>query len=190
MLKTFFAASLTLLVSTSLFAAELEVGADAPNFEGLTCQTDKQHCLADFKDKKAVVLMFTCNTCPVAVAYEPRMVDFATKYKEKGVQFIAINTKGSEGPAEIKAKAEEAGFNFPYVDDADQSTAAAYGATCTPHVFIVAEGKVVYEGAFDNAMKDPTDNYVANAVDEILAGKSVSNPSTKQFGCGISYKTK
>lgn len=188
MLKKAFAACVAVAMAAPAFAGTIEIGADAPNFEGLTCQTDKEHCLADFKDKKAVVLFFTCNACPVAIAYEDRMVEFATKYKDKGVQLIAINTKGSEGSEAIKAKAEEAGFNFPYVEDADQSTAAAYGATCTPHVFIVADGKVVYEGSFDDNMKGPEKHYVVDAVEEILAGKSVTTSSTKEFGCGISYK--
>ena len=121
------------------------------------------------------------------MAYEDRFVEFQKKYGEKGVKFVAINAnKASEDLAVMKTRAEEKGFNFPYVFDASGKSATEYGAKVTPHIFVLdGERKVAYVGAFDDSQEKPTKNYVADAVDAILAGKKVEVTNTKAVGCGI-----
>jgi peroxiredoxin len=180
------ALSLLALVAPA-FAAELEIGAKAPSFSALPGVDGKECSLDGMKDAKAIVVCFTCNKCPVAVAYEDRFVEFQKKYGEKGVKFVAINAnKNSEDLAVMKTRAEEKGFNFPYVYDASGKLATEYGARVTPHVFVLdGERKVAYVGAFDDSQTKPTKSYVADAVDAILAGKKVETTNTKAFGCPI-----
>jgi peroxiredoxin len=181
--------SLLVLVAPA-FAAELEIGAKAPTFAGLPGVDGKECSLDGMKDAKAVVVCFTCNTCPVAVAYEDRFVAFQKKYADKGVKFVAINAnKNSEDLAVMKTRAEEKGFNFPYVFDASGKLATEYGARVTPHIFVLdGERKVAYVGAFDDSQQKATKHYVADAVDAILAGKKVEVTNTKAVGCGINNK--
>lgn len=172
------------------FAAELEIGAKAPEFKGLPGVDGKEYSLDAMKDAKAIVVCFTCNQCPVAVAYEDRFVEFQKKYADKGVKFVAINAnKASEDLAVMKTRAEEKGFNFPYIYDASGKSATEYGAKVTPHIFVLdAERKVAYVGAFDDSQTKPSKTYVADAVDAILAGKKVEVTNTKAVGCGIRNK--
>jgi peroxiredoxin len=172
------------------FAAELEVGAKAPDFKSLPGTDGKSYSLADMKDAKVVVVCFTCNQCPVAVAYEDRFVEFNKKYAGKGVKFIAINAnKSSEDLAAMKTRAEEKGFNFPYVFDKSGESATKYGATVTPHIFVLDQNRsVAYVGAFDDKQNNPTKSYLTDAVDALLAGKKVEVANTKAFGCGIRNK--
>ena len=181
--------SLVALVSPAL-AAELEIGAKAPAFSSLPGVDGKECSLDAMKDAKAIVICFTCNKCPVAVAYEDRFVEFQKKYGEKGVKFVAINAnKNSESLEVMKTRAEEKGFNFPYVFDASGKLATEYGARVTPHIFVLdGERKVAYVGAFDDSMDKPAKHYVADAVDAILAGKKVELTNTKAVGCGINNK--
>ena len=187
--RTFIALSLVALCAPA-FAAELEVGAKAPEFKGLPGTDGKEYSLADMKDAKAVVVCFTCNRCPVSVAYEDRFVEFTKKYGEKGVKFVAINSnKSTEDLAAMKTRAEEKGFNFPYVYDESGKLATEYGARVTPHMFVLdAKGKVAYVGAFDDNQNKPSKHYVADAVDAVLAGKAPETTKTKAFGCGIQNK--
>src|SRR5690606_16162913 len=107
--------------------------------------------LDDYKDAKAIVVTFTCNVCPVAVAYEDRFVEFTKKYGEKGVKFVAINCSPSEDLEKMKQRAEEKGFNFPYAYQEDGSAAKAYGAKVTPHIYVLDQDRnVAYIGAFDD----------------------------------------
>ena len=172
----------------SLFAAEIEVGAKAPDFTAIG--TDgKEYSFASVKDAKLLVLSFTCNNCPVAKAYEDRFIEFTKKYEPKGVKFIAINANNqSEGLEQMKKRAQEKDFNFPYVFDASGDSARAYGARVTPHLFIVKDGKIAYRGAFDDKQRNSKKSYVADAVDALLAGKTPEVTSTKAFGCGIKIK--
>jgi peroxiredoxin len=170
-----------------------EIGAIAPEWENLTGTDDKQHSLKDLADAKAVAVVFTCNTCPVAQAYEDRLVQLANDYQDKGVTFVAINVNNVEGdklPA-MKERAEEKGFTFSYLYDPSQQIARDYGATVTPHVYLLDEQrKIVYEGAIDDNQDASAakEHYLRDAIDATLAGQQPTVASTEQFGCGIKYE--
>jgi peroxiredoxin len=171
--------------------ADVKVGDKAPEFKDIPTVEGKKISLADYKDAKAVVVTFTCNNCPVAVAYEDRFVEFTKKYGDKGVKFIAINCSPSEDMEKMKQRAEEKGFNYPYGYQEDGAAAKAYGAKVTPHIYILDQDrKVAYIGAFDDNQNDSKieKKYVADAVDAILAGKEVPVAETKAVGCGIKIK--
>lgn len=153
--------------------------------------------LSDYKDAKGFVIIFTCNTCPFAVASEERIVALDKTFKSKGYPVIAINPNNPEVQPDdtfelMQKKANDAGFSFPYLFDESQSVYAKYGATKTPHVYLLQkeEGKhiVKYIGAIDDnvrnaeAVKDP---FLANAINELLAGKEVSVKETKAIGCSV-----
>lgn len=172
-------------IGQHLSAAEIEIGAAAPDFKAQGVD-GKEYSLKGNKGKKATVVCFTCNLCPVAVAYEDRFNAFAKQYADKGIAFIAINCNKSEDVAAMKKRAEEKGFVFPYVFDASGDSARGYGARVTPHVFVVDQkGNVVYRGSFDDKQQNPTRAYVEDAVKAVLAGKTPETQTTKAFGCGI-----
>ena len=174
--RTFFAFALVALCVPA-YSAELEIGTHAAEFKALPGVDGKEYSLPDMKDAKAVVVCFTCNRCPVAVAYEDRFVEFSKKYSSKGVKFVAINAnRKTEDIAAMKTRAEEKGFNFPYVFDKSGKLATEYGARVTPHIFVLDQNRnVAYVGAFDDDMEKPTTNYVEDAVNAVLAGKKVSD---------------
>jgi peroxiredoxin len=184
--RTFLALSLVALCAPA-YAAEVEIGAKAPDFKNLPGVDGKEYSLADMKDAKVVVVCFTCNICPVAVGYEDRFVEFNKKYAGKGVKFIAINAnRKTEDISAMKTRAEEKGFNFPYVFDKSGKLATEYGARVTPHIFVLdAKSNVAYVGSFDDKQVGPTKSYVVDAVDALLAGKKVEFTNSKAFGCGI-----
>jgi peroxiredoxin len=186
--RTFLALSLVALCAPA-YSAELEIGAKAPDFKGLPGIDGKEYSLAGMKDAKVVVVCFTCNECPVAINYEDRFVEFTKKYNSKGVKFIAINARhASEDLAKMKGRAEEKGFNFPYVAENSGKLAGEYGAKVTPHIFVLDQNRqVAYVGAFDDNQDTSkvAKPYVADAVDALLAGKKVQTTSTKAIGCGI-----
>ncbi len=170
-------------------AAGVDVGEKAPEFKNLPTADGKKISMSDFGDAKAMVVCFTCNNCPVAVAYQDDFVKFTQQYKDKGVAFVAINVNTGEDLAKMKTRAEEAGFNFPYAYDASQETAKAYGATVTPHLYVLDKNRqVTYIGAFDNNQNKPTEHYVKEVVDSVLAGKKPEVQNTRAVGCGIKWK--
>ncbi len=178
----------------ALFAG-VKIGDPAPNFKGIVGTDDKKHSLSDFKDSKLVVLVFTCNHCPVASAYEKRLVAVQDDYKAKGVQVVAVNVNNIEPDRldKMKQRAKDKKFNFPYLYDSSQKLGHDYGATVTPHVFLLDQKrKVVYMGAVDDKMKadDVKKTYLRDALDALLAGKRPPKTVTKQFGCGIKYEKK
>tara|TARA_A100000171_G_C2140455_1_gene155182 strand:+ start:8928 stop:9629 length:702 start_codon:yes stop_codon:yes gene_type:complete len=156
--------------------------------------------LSDYKDAKGFVVIFTCNTCPFAVASEDRIIALDKKYKEKGYPVIAINPNDPEVQPDdtfelMQAKAKEKGFTFPYLYDASNSVYASYGATKTPHVYLLKKedkGNVVkYIGAIDDNVRNGDavkDQFLAKAIDELLAGKEVSVKETKAIGCSVKQK--
>lgn len=187
--RAFLALSIVALCAPA-YAAEVEIGTKAPDLKGLVGADGKEYNLADMKDKKVVVVCFTCNSCPVAVAYEDRFIEFQKKYAGKGVQFLAVNAnKKTEDIAAVKTRVEEKGINYPYVFDKTGTSATAYGALVTPHIFVLDQDrKVAYVGAFDDKQNGPTKGYVADAVEALLAGKKVEFTNSRAIGCGIQNK--
>ena len=182
------AAALTCLFTGVSSAQEIEIGAKAPDFK-VKGIDDKEYTLESMKDSDVVVLAFTCNSCPVAVAYEDRFIEFAKKYKDKKVTFVAINCNNKTEDLEaMKERAEEKGFNFIYAFDETGKSAKDYGARVTPHLFVVKDGKVQYRGAFDNDMRKPSEHYVSTAVNSLLKGETPEKTSTRAVGCGIKMK--
>jgi len=171
--------------------AKVELGDKGPDFM-LFGVDYKYHYLDKYQDAKAVVLVFTCNHCPVAKAYQDALIALGKKYQAKGIQFIAINTNpadmvAADGFPQMIERAKEKGFPYPYVYDETQQVSRAYGATHTPHIFVLGpERTVVYMGAVDNRHKAP--HYLADALDAILAGEEIERPVTRQFGCTIKYR--
>lgn len=173
----------------------LAIGEPAPAWKELAGVDDKQHSLADLEDAKAVVVVFTCNQCPVAKAYEDRLIAIQNDYADKDVALVAINVNKAESellPA-MKERAEEKGFEFAYLHDPSQQIARDYGATVTPHVFILdGDRNLAYVGALDDNMKaDKVEKqYLRDALDAILAGSTPETAETKPAGCGIKYEKK
>jgi len=189
-------AALAVLCAAGSCLAEVEVGAEAPAFSDLKGVDGETHSLADYEDAKAVVAIFTCNHCPVAKAYEDRIIELQSDYGDKGVQVVAINPNSpkkqpQDGYEQMKTRAKEKEFNFPYLVDATQEVARSYGATRTPHVFILdGEREVAYIGAIDDNMNASKveKQYVRDALDAILAGNDPDPASTNAVGCTIKWE--
>jgi len=175
--------------------AELKVGDKAPAWKDLEGTDGKKHGLDEASKAKAVVVVFTCNHCPVAAAYEERLAKFAKEYAAKGVETIAINVNNLEEdklPA-MKKRWKEKGWAFTYLYDPSQEIGRAYGAKVTPHWYVLdSQRNVAYIGAFDDNQNaaQAKKRYVADAVDAVLAGKKPPVTETKAFGCGIKYEDK
>lgn len=172
---------------------ELKVGDQAPAWKDLAGTDDKQHSLKDLEKAKAVAVVFTCNTCPVAQAYEDRLNKLAADYKDKGVAVVAINVNKdpSNSLDAMKQRAEKKGLSYSYLFDPSQQIARDFGATCTPHAFLLdGKRKVVYMGAIDDDMNADSvrQRSLQDAIDAVLAGKAPTVAKTKQFGCGIHYE--
>lgn len=157
----------------------------------------KMVSLSDYKDAKGFIVIFTCNTCPYAVMYEDRIIELDKKYADKGYPVIAImpnNPKVQPGDSmdNMKKRAKEKGFTFPYLMDKGQEIYPQYGATKTPHVFVLQKtqkgNQVKYIGAIDDNYKDASavkTKYVEEAVDALLEGKEVKETQTRAIGCTI-----
>ena len=184
------ALAIVLVTSTSSFAAGVEIGDKAPDFEAIGVD-GKVVTLDSVKDAKVVVVNFTCNECPVAKAYEDRFIEFAQKYEDRGVKMLAINVNVSENLEMMKERAQSKGFSFPYAYDESGDSARAYGATVTPHLFILDQDRrIAYMGSFDDKMSEPTESFAVDAVEALLAGKKPETTTTKEFGCGIQPRIK
>lgn len=188
--------SLTLFLNSKFGSTGLNVGDKASDFE-LKSVDGKMVSLSDYKDAKGYILIFTCNSCPYAIAYEDRIIALHKKYAPKGYPVIAINPNDakiqpSDSFEEMKKRASDKGFPFPYVLDETQQVTRAYGASRTPHVFLLdKELNVKYIGAIDNNHKDAKaadQKYVEEAVDALMEGKQVETDFTKAIGCGIKWR--
>lgn len=189
----------SLLVLFAGKAPKYEVGDTVSDFK-LKNVDGKIVSLADYKTSKGVIVIFDCNTCPVSKAYNDRIIALNDKYESQGFPVVAINandpeTSRGDSFEEMVAVAKKKKYEFPYLVDETQSVAKAFGASNTPHVFVLKREensfKVAYIGAIDNNTRDASSadkKYVELAVDDLLAGKSVSNPKTKAIGCGIKWK--
>lgn len=195
--------SLVLIVFTLITAFGLKstsegykIGDKATDFS-LKNIDNKMVSMANYHDAKGFIIIFTCNTCPYSVAYEDRINELDKKYKEKGYPVIAINpnnpaVKKGDDFSDMQVRAKEKGFTFPYLFDDGQNIYPQYGATRTPHVFLLNKENenliVEYIGAIDNNSQDAnavTEKYVENAVDALLEGKKPALTNTKAIGCSI-----
>jgi peroxiredoxin len=175
---------------------KLEIGQRAPDFN-LPGVDGKDHSLSSYKDKKVVVVMFTCNHCPYVQAYEDRLISIQRDYADKGVQLVAINANDSAGYPEddfdnMVKRAKKKNFNFPYLRDDTQRTARGYGAEYTPEMFVLnSKFEVRYIGRVDDNWQNPDkvrSHDLRNALNAILAHKKVENPVTHAIGCTIKWK--
>lgn len=153
--------------------------------------------LSDFEEAKGFIVIFTCNTCPVSVANEDRIIDLNEKYKDQGYPVIAINpnnpkTSGGDSYELMKVRAKDKGFNFPYLFDDGQKVYPTYGASKTPHVYVLNKEDdeliVRYIGSIDDSARNAgavKTKFVENAVDALTKGVPVEIASTKAIGCSI-----
>ena len=186
----------------------LEIGASAPDFK-LKGIDGKIYTLASFKNAKILVIVFTCNHCPTAQAYEDRIISLRKDYSNKNVDVVAVNpndpkairldelgyTDMSDTYEEMKLRAQKKHFNFPYLYDGEtQAMAKAYGPVATPHVFIFDKNrKLRYQGRIDNMekpTKTPTSFDARNAIDDLLNNRNVAVQTTKVFGCSVKWAEK
>ena len=186
----------------------LEIGASAPDFK-LPGIDGKTYTLASFADAKILAIVFTCNHCPTAQAYEERIIQLTNDYKDKKVAVVAISpndpksvnlnelgyTDLSDSFEEMKIRAKEKKYNFPYLYDGEtQSISKKYGPVATPHIFIFDKNrKLVYQGRIDdveNPAKKPNTTDARNAIEAVIAGKAVPTATTKVFGCSVKWAEK
>lgn len=191
-LLIFFAAVLTIdSVDNGYDIGDIATDFNLENIDG------KFVSLSDFNDAKGFIIVFTCNTCPYAVLYEDRIEALNKKYASQGYPLIAImpnnvQTKPGDSMKSMKQRAIDKGFTFPYLMDAGQKIYPQYGATKTPHVYILestTRGPVVrYIGGIDDNYKDATlvkTNYVEDAIEALKKGNLIKQTTTKAIGCSI-----
>ena len=186
----------------------LAIGAKAPDFK-LPGTDGKIYSLASFAKAKILVIIFTCNHCPTAQAYEDRIIQLTADYKSKDVQVIAVSPNDpfavrldelgysdmGDTFEEMKTRHKQKKYNFPYLyDGKTQNTSKAYGPVATPHVFIFdKERKLRYKGRIDDVekpSKTPHTTDTRAALDELLTNKEVTGNTTKVFGCSIKWASK
>jgi peroxiredoxin len=200
------------VMALASFAADqpetLKIGAQAPDFNLLGVD-GKRYSLKSFADADILAVVFTCNHCPTAQAYEERIKKLTADYKTKKVAVVAISsndpkailldelgyTDMSDTYDEMKLRAKDMGYNFPYLYDGDdQKIALAYGPVATPHIFIFDKArKLQYNGRIDDVEKPtgtPKNIDARNAIEAMLAGKPVPVPATKTFGCSMKWAAK
>lgn len=173
----------------------LKIGSPAPNFN-LPAVDGNTYSLDSFKDKDALIVIFSCNHCPYVRAYEDRIIQIQNDYKDK-LQIVAINSNDTtnypeDSFEEMIKRAKEKNFNFPYLRDETQEVAKAYGATHTPEIFLFdKERKLAFHGKIDDNWQEPSKvktPYLRNAIEELLANKPISVPETFTIGCTIKWK--
>lgn len=176
-----------------------EVGDEVADFK-LKNVDGKMIALSEYADDKGAIVIFDCNTCPYSKAYNDRIIALNKKYSAKGYPVIAINAndpQASPGDSydEMVSQAKRKKYDFPYLIDETQAVARSFGATNTPHVFVLqktgGDFKVAYIGTIDNNSRDAssaTKKYVEEAVDALLSGQPVERTNTKAIGCSIKWK--
>ena len=186
----------------------LAIGASAPAFN-LPGVDGKTYNLASFANSKILVIVFTCNHCPTAQAYEDRLIKLTSDYASKGVAVVAISpndpksirldelgyTDLSDSFEEMKVRSQQMNYNFPYLYDGDTETASmAYGPIATPHVFVFdEERKLRYNGRIDDTekpTKTPNSTDARNAIEALLSNTEVAVKTTKVFGCSVKWAEK
>jgi peroxiredoxin len=188
------ALALCLVAGANAKNTKLHIGDPAPVWQNLPGVDGKTHSLSDLKDKDVVVVVFTCNHCPVAVAYQDRIIDFARKYagpdSKTALVAINVNNIAADILPKMVERAQEKSFNFPYLYDETQQIGHAYGASVTPEFFVLdRDRKVVYMGAMDdNRHADRVSvNYLEPAVQAAQKGEKPTQTESKPVGCSIKY---
>lgn len=172
----------------------LSIGDRAPTFV-LPGTDGRQHAYGG-EDENATVVIFTCNHCPYALAWEERLLQVGRDYAHHGVRFLAINPNDAERkPADsfenMKARLAENPWPFPYLRDESQEVARAYGALTTPDVYVFnADGELVYRGAPDADYEDDAQNarWLRDALDSVIDGKTPQTSETESVGCSVKWK--
>lgn len=198
MKKILFMSAALLLILASPMQAQLKIGDKAPDFK-LRNVDNSWVALKDYSDQKGVVVIFSCNHCPYVKLYEERYVALQEEFGPRKFPLVAINSNDStivaeDGFSYMVQNAVEKGFNFPYLLD-DKQLFKAYGATRTPHVYLLKnDGKhftVAYIGAIDDNPQDASDvkdRYLAQAIEAVLKGEQPSPAETRAVGCTIKFK--
>lgn len=173
----------------------LTIGEAAPDFR-LPGVDGRDHGLADFADKAVLLVVFSCNHCPYVQAYEDRLIALQRECGARGAQIVAINSNDDtshpdDGFEHMVRRAREKSFNFPYLRDASQDVARAYGATHTPQLFVFdQERRLRYTGKIDDNWQHPeavTRRYLRDAVEALLSGGEPAEPVTQAIGCTIKW---
>lgn len=174
----------------------MPVGTAAPPFS-LPGVDGETRSLDSFSEAELLVVVFTCNHCPYAMASEDRLIELQRDYAGKGVQIVAINPNDAvnypdDSFEKMKERAADKGFNFPYLRDESQEVARAYDAACTPDIFVFdKDRKLVYNGRIDDNWKEPdkvTRNDLREVLDAALEGRSVDFEHVPSMGCSIKWK--
>jgi len=188
-----------LIIFCSSFTNRIGIEKEIKNFS-LKGVNNKTVSLHDYKDAKGFVIVFTCNKCPMAKMYTERLNYIQDKFKKQQVYVLAINSMDTLVYAEesfemMQKKAKNDKLNVPYLQDKKQKVAKQFNATHTPQAFIIWKNKenkfiVKYQGAIDDNAGEPhkANPYLIHSLNELLSGKSVSNPKTNSFGCKIFYR--
>lgn len=183
-----------LMVSAGLKPGDTAVKFSLKNVDGSTVS------LSDYSDQKGVIIVFTCNPCPFANAYEQRIIQLHERYADQGYPVVAINPNDADVSPEdtfekMKAKSSEKGYPFPYLKDETQEVYQAYGATRTPHIFLLenkgGKFKVAYIGAIDDNAMDASSvlhKYLEKAISAVMSGDKPEPATTKAIGCAIKSK--
>lgn len=206
MKKTFLLIAGVLVVAAGLFMnAKLtlgdgySIGDYAQDFK-LKNIDGKMVSMADYKDARGFIIVFTCNTCPFAKAYEKRIIQLDKSYASKGFPVIAINPNDvdrmpGDSMEEMQERAKDKGYTFAYLRDDSQNIARAFGATKTPHTYLLnktgGKYKVEFIGAIDDNPNDPDNvdqTYVEDAIDALLSGKSPAIKEKRAIGCTIKWR--
>ena len=175
--------------------SELHIGSKAHSFS-LKGVDDKVYSLSDFNGKDVLCIIFTCNHCPYAVAVEDRINDIAKKYSGKPFALVAINSNDEKAYPDdsfdnMKIRAGEKGFTFPYLRDDSQKTAKEYDAVCTPDIYLFDKDRVLkYRGRIDDSWKDESavkNKDLERAIDLLLAGKDINFEMIPSMGCSIKW---
>lgn len=195
-MHTFISQLLIIILAWGQPAGGYKPGDKAADFS-LKSVDGKMYSMADYKDARGFIIVFTCNHCPFAVQYEDRVNELAKKYKPRGYELLAINPNDpAVQPADsyelMIERAQEKEFVFPYLFDEGQKVFPQFGATRTPHVFLLDKDRIVrYIGAIDDNAEDATlvsQKFLENAIASLDAGKNPEPATTKAIGCSIKVK--